>query len=531
MPFGAEFIFIKRYSMADKNLPSSENSKSKLKVVGSKQKREKMSFKKIMTIIIIVVLAFLMGFSIYALYPYLMDKQNKANAWGSYDGESILIEQNNVFYNTLINDSNFQTAYLNGDYNTLLQSYYNAYQSQVVFTALSKEAEKAGITAPQELVNDLILRAGIYNGSDGKFSQEVYGSATEAEKNQVNTYYTNYYPFNVVQSDLLSTIVTPAEAEFVASLSMHTRSFEYFIINYNSYPDDLAAAYGLEHADLFRHMEISILTSTSADIINTAYEALNAGTAWEDVVSSYSSDGYASEGGKVGDVRVFSLLTNLADDADIEKITSLEVGKYSEPIASPSGYSIYRADTAITDADFTDAEQLPHIKYYLSQYDSEELLPYIETAVGLATAQAQTDFEGAAKAVNSDIYTVTDAENNIGGSMYFGGLSSFDSIGFLASVAEDEAIAKELFTSEAGYVTGALAVTEATDISYVVARITDIKDDNEDNTAVTTLLYGYYAPYQPRDDRFYNVLNSDKHTDNFYTQFFTTLFSTSSSST
>lgn len=491
-----------------------------------------MTFKKIITIIIIVVLALLMvGGVYYVVVLVSQSRAEKANAWGSYDGESILIEQNNVFYNTLVNDSNFQTAYLNGDYNSLLQSYYSAYQSQVVFTALSKEAEKAGIVAPQELVNDLILKAGVYNGSDGKFSSEVYGAATEAEKNQINTYYTNYYPFNVVQSDLMSTIVTPAEAEFVASLSKHTRSFEYFIINYNSYPDDLAAAYGQEHADLFRHMEISILSNSSEDLIKVAYEALNAGTAWEDVVSQYSADGYASEGGKVGDVRIFSLLTNLSDEADIEKIAALEAGTYSEPIASPSGYSIYKADTAIADADFTDAEQLPHVKYYLSQYDSEVIAPYIETAVGLATAQAQTDFEGAAKAVNSEIYTITDAQNNIGASMYFGGLDAFDSIGFLASVAEDEAVAKELFTSDLGYVTGALAVTEATDISYVVARITDIRDDNEDNTSVTTLLYGYYSPNQPRDDRFYNVLNSDKHTDNFYTQFFSTLFSTTTSST
>lgn len=496
------------------------------------KKKQPMSFKKIFTIIIIVVLAMLMvGGIYYVVVLVAQSRAEKANAWGTYDGEPILIEQNNVFYNTLINDSNFQTAYLNGDYNTLLQSYYSAYQSQVVYTALSKEAEKAKIVAPQELVNDLIIRAGVYNGSDGKFSQEVYSAASETEKNQINTYYTNYYPFNLVQSDLMSTIVTPAETEFVASLSKHTRSFEYFIINYNSYPDDLAAAYGQEHADLFRHMEISILSSTSEDVIKTAYEALNTGTAWEDVVSNYSGDGYASEGGKVGDVRVFSLLTNLSDEADIEKITALEVGTYSEPIASPSGYSIYRADTAIADADFTDVEQLPHVKYYLSQYDTEVISPYIETAVGLATAQAQTDFEGAAKTVNSEIYTVADAENNIGGSMYFGGLSSFDSIGFLASVAEDEAVAKELFTSDLGYVTGALAVTEATDISYVVARITEIKDDNEDNTSVTTLLYGYYAPNQPRDDRFYNVLNSDKHTDNFYTQFFSTLFSTTTSST
>ena len=496
------------------------------------KEKEPMTFKKLITIIIIVVLAMLMvGGIYYVVVMVAQSRAEKANAWGTYDGESIVIENNNVFYNTLVNDSNLQTAYLNGDYNTLLQSYYNAYQAQVVYTALSKEAKQAGIAAPQKLVNDLIIRAGVYNGSNGSFSEEVYNATSDTDKAQVNTYYTNYYPYNVVLSDLQSTIVSPQEAEFVADSAKYSRSFEYFVINYNAYPDELAEAYGKEHEDLFRHMEISILSVTSEEKANQVQEALNAGTAWADVVSSYSEDGFASEGGKVGDVKVFSLMTNLADTADIEKITSLEAGSVSEAIASPSGYSFYRADSAIQDADYTDAETLATVKYYLSQYNSEEIAPYIESAVGVATAQAQTDFAGAAESVHSELYTVTDAANNIGGSEYLGGLDSYDSIGFLASVAEDEAVSKELFSAEVGYVTGALQVTEATDLSYIIARVTDIRDDNEDGAYVTSLLYSYYAPIQPVNDRFYNVLNSDKHTDNFYTQFFTTLFSNTTSST
>lgn len=518
--------------MADKNLPSAENKKSKLKAVESKPKKEKLSFKKLLTIIIIGVLAMLMvGGVYYVVVMVAQSKAEKANSWGSYDGENIVIENNNVFYNTLINDSNFQTAYLNGDYNTLLQSYYNAYQSQVVFIALSKEAKQAGIVAPQKLVNDLIIKAGVYNGSDGKFSDDVYNATSETDKAQINAYYTNYYPYNLVLSDLQTVIVSPQEVAFVADTAKHSRSFEYLVINYKAYPDELAEAYGQENADLFRQMGLSILTVSSEEKVNQILEDLKAGKTWEDVVSSYSEDGYASDGGKVGDVKMFSLLTVLSDAADLEKITSLEAGAISEAIASQNGFAFFRADSAIQDPDFSDPETLATVKYYLSQNNAEEVNPYIETAVGLATAQAQTDFEGAAESVHSEIYTVTDATNNIGGSEYLGGLSSYDSIGFLASVAEDEAVAKELFNSEVGYVTGALAVTEAADTSYLIARVTDSRDDNEDNAYVTSLLYSYYAPNQPLYDRFYNVLNSDKHTDNFYTQFFSTLFSTTTSST
>ena len=427
----------------------------------------------------------------------------------------------------MVNDSNLQTAYLNGDYQSLYDSYYGAYQAQVVFTALSKEAKQAKIVAPQTLVNELILRAGVYNGSDGTFSQEVYNSATETEKAQVNTYYTNYYPYNLILSDLQSTIVSAQEAEFVKTLAEQSRSFEYFVIDYNVYPDDLTVAYAQEHEGLFDKMNLSIISASTIEKLTEALDALNAGTDWADVVSAYSEDGYASNGGSAGTVMVYSLLSNLSDEADLEKVTSLEQGTYSEPIASPYGYTIYKADKALEKADYSDEEVIAAIKHYIVENDGDLVSPYVDTAVGLAAGQAQTDFEGAAKAANATIVTVTDAENNIGGSQYLGGLSYTDSLGYLASVAEDEAVSKELFTAEVGYVTGAIEVTAAEHASYVVARVTEIKDDNTTNSAATELLYQYYAPLQPAYDRFYNVLLSDKHTDNFYSQFLTSLFSTS----
>ena len=494
----------------------------------TRQKKEPMSIKKIITIIVIVVLALLMvGGVYYVIVLVAQSKAEKANAWGYYDGEAISIENNNVFYNTLVNDSNLQTAYLNGDYQSLYDSYYGAYQAQVVFTALSKEAKQAKIVAPQTLVNELILRAGVYNGSDGTFSQEVYNSATETEKAQVNTYYTNYYPYNLILSDLQSTIVSAQEAEFVKKVAENSRSFEYFVIDYNVYPDDLTVAYAEEHEGLFDKMDLSIISASTIEKLTEALDALNAGTDWADVVSAYSEDGYASNGGSAGTVMVYSLLSNLADEADLEKVTSLEQGTYSEPIASPYGYTIYKADKALEKADYSDEEVIAAIKHYIVENDGDLVSPYVDTAVGLAAGQAQTDFEGAAKAANATIVTVTDAENNIGGSQYLGGLSYTDSLGYLASVAEDEAVSKELFTAEVGYVTGAIEVTAAEHASYVVARVTEIKDDNTTNSAATELLYQYYAPLQPAYDRFYNVLLSDKHTDNFYSQFLTSLFSTS----
>ncbi len=92
----------------------------------------------------------------------------------------------------------------------MLSSYYGAYQAQVVFNALTKDAKTAGIAAPQDLVNDLILTAGVYNGTDGKFSREKFDASSEAERMSVNNYYTKYYPYNLVVSDMQSTILSSA---------------------------------------------------------------------------------------------------------------------------------------------------------------------------------------------------------------------------------------------------------------------------------------------------------------------------------
>ena len=516
--------------MADKNVPSAENKNSKLKAVESKQKnekKEKMSFKKLITIIIIVVLALLMvGGVYYVIVLVSQSKAEKANSWGSYNGESILIENNNVFYNTLVNDSNLQTAYLNGDYNTLLSSYYGAYQAQVAYMALKKDADEAGIVAPQDLVNDLIIRSGVYNGTDGIYSAEVFNASTEAERIAVNTYYTNFYPYTAVLSDLQSAIVSKEELEFVENISKNTRSFEYFIINYLAYPNDLAEAYGKENADLFRQANVSVISCTSEEKIMAAYEALQAGDEWNTVVATYSEDSYASNAGLIEDLALFSIVPNMSNADDIEIIKALEVGKYTEPIQSPYGYTIYKLDSEIHDADFSDPETLAAVKYYINQNNPDEVLPYIDAAVGTASAQAQTDFEGAANAVNSEIVNIASVSNNIGGSQYLGGISSYDSYGYLASQAEDESVSRELFTAEEGHVTGALAVADA-DNTYIVVKVDTIDDNNTSNAYVTTMLYNYYASQQPAYDRIYNALASNLHENNFYTQFFMTLFSSS----
>ena len=522
--------------MADKNVPSEETKNEEknttLKVMETKPKKAKKdsepwTAKRILTTVIIAILALLMiGGLYYIIVMISQSKSEDSSAWGYYDGEAIKIETNNVFYNTLMSDSDFQTAYASGDYSTLMQSYYNAYQQQVIYTALSKEAKAAKIAAPQSLVDEMILSSGVYNDEDGNFSQETYKNTSDANKILVNTYYTNLYPYQVVLSDYSSAIVSQQEKDFVSEIASQARSFEYFVVDYNAYPNDLAAEYGKANEDLFKTISLSMISNSDEEKINQAYTDLTAGSAWADVTTLYSTDSYASDGGNVGTIRLYALSATLSDSADLDKIVALEMGSYTEPIKTTSGYAIYKIDSKIMPADFTDEETLVDVKSYLYNNESETVTAYIDSEISTIADLAQTDFNAAADSCNATIETVSSVSDNIGDSQYIVGMEYYDASGYLATATEDESVSRELFTADAGYVTGAIS----SDDKYVIAKVTSIDDDNSSMSYLTDIYYSYYGPYQVQTDKMYAILLSDKFEDNFYMQFLTQYFSSMSSS-
>ena len=284
--------------------------------------------------------------------------------------------------------------------------------------------------------------------------------------------------------------------------------------------------YKFEKKFLFSKAGISVISSTSEEKIKAAYDALVAGSSWDDVVANYSEDAYKENKGSVGNLQLFSIMANMTDQADIGKVTSLEVGSFSNPIQGPNGFSIYRLDEAVKEADLSDAENLAAVKFYISENKIDDITPYVDAAVARVPEMAQSDFEGAAKSVNSTITSIKSSNNNIAGSQYLAGINYYDAAGYLAAVAEDETVDRELFTSDEGHVTAVLPVRN-TENTYIIAKVTGIDKENDETSYATSLLYNYYAMQQPAQDRIYSVISSDKHVDNFYNQFFATLFSSS----
>ena len=100
---------------------------------------------------------------------------------------------------------------------------------------------------------------------------------------------------------------------------------------------------------------------------------------------------------------MFAIISNLNDAADLEKVTSLKVGSYSEPLSGPNGFIIYKLNSDVKKPDYSDKDTLTAIKYYISNNKIDDITPYVDSTVALASDKAQSDFEGAAKAANATI--------------------------------------------------------------------------------------------------------------------------------
>ncbi len=206
------------------------------------EKKEPWNAKRIITTVIIVLLALLMIGGSYYIVIMIRQSNDDSNVFGYYDGEPIKYESGTVFA-VNVGQSDYATALSNNDFNSLWSIWYSAYQNEIIYQAMTKAAEEAGIVAVPELVNRLIISSGVYSDGENSFSEEVYKSTQVSQRNSQYNYVEKIYPYQVVMRDMYSTKVSSNELNTVVSLASQARNFDYILIDFNVYPDDLASEY------------------------------------------------------------------------------------------------------------------------------------------------------------------------------------------------------------------------------------------------------------------------------------------------
>lgn len=490
------------------------------------------SVSRFFFVAIIVFLAFLMvgGTFFYIFSPGFSGKDN---AFGFYNKKPIVLENGNVFGRTLMADPAYAEAVQDGsnNYTQMYQSFYNAYQSQVVFDAVNEDAKAAKIPAPAAMVNKIILSSGAYNDDDGNFSLDRYNKILPAERQSFYQYVKSITPYENVLKDYGSILTASEEIEFVKELNRNTRDFEYFNVGYGVFPDESAKVFIEENSYLFDKMNLSIISCTTEERAKEAYEALKT-KSWNDVVSEYSEDSYKENNGEFGsDLYANAIASNITSDADLAKIRALTPDTYTEPIQGPYSWAIYKLNKPVEEADPNDKDVLYYAKSLIFTKNKDDVMPYIEVAktsiTSLLEEHPETDFHSLEDEYGVVVNSVVGSVYNASGSQFIADIAYVDLQGQMASaVKKDVELYKKVFAMKVGEYIGPVELDDGT-----VIFIRSIEaDENVNLSSTMSGLYEEYGSEIPSYDIKSSILKSPKHEDHFTEKFIEVFLSNNNSS-
>lgn len=438
--------------------------------------------------------------------------------FGKYDGEPIEFKQGNYFFEQYQNYADRYRGSSSNPEQTAYAIWQNAYYSTVFYTALDQMARKAGIIAADPVVNRRIIESGYYD-KDGKFDAATYQNASADRKQAIDTTVRRSVPTQMVLSDLSSVLSSSAEQDFVAAMADNTRAFEYASFDVTTYPDEEASKYAVENSKKFQTMGLSRITAPDQAAAQALLDKINGGEQFATVASESSTDGFKTEGGKVGDTVYFFQIQDMFKNQDeADQVLSAKVGQVVGPFESINGWMLLKLDSAVVAPDFTNQETLNGVKAYMSLYDSQMIDDYLkDQAQKFADKATAEGFDKALSDSGLTSVSVGQTPLNAGGSSFLGSFASTDPKQMMAQITDSETL-KTLFTAEDGAVTGPVQAGTA---GYLV-----VKSAEKGDTSIGDYLkqfYGYLTSNTVQADTQYTLLHSDKFQDNFLTVFLGTI--------
>lgn len=453
--------------------------------------------------------------------------------FGKYDGKKISLELDSFFYYQLQTIANYYAQQYGGSVPTAAwaQIYYQAFQSAIIYEAVSGMAEDAKIIPSHEAVAKAVIDSGYWNNAAGEFDTERYQSATSTERSAVQTQIEMSLPYTMVMTDIQGAKISQAETDFIASMSNYgARSFDYMVVGPEAYGDAETVAYANNNPAPFVQIGLSAVTYATETEATDVLNALNAGTmTFEDAVKD-SIDGYKVNDGSMGLVYKNTLdlilsLTGIEGAAD--SVYSTAVGSYAGPYYTSAGYTVFRVDSAPAMPDLEDEAVLVDIKNHIASTDNAIIATYLGGVANDAYNLALEDVDKALAEFNLPYYSVDDVALNPGNSGLIYSIGDGDTEGFLkAAVDAYPEYLETLFTSEIGTV----LPPQVSGTSYVITIPAEAEGSSyaESMKGLVPRIYPSYAGQFALIDVQNSILNSDKVENNFFDTFYSKIMSTNS---
>lgn len=298
--------------------------------------------------------------------------------FGRFGNIPIRHSQGNYFAEQVdrFNDMYRDYMYDNPDYFEIYRRniWQSAYNETVIYTATKYFMEKSGFGISSSKLDRMVVESGRYNDSLGKFDSELYSSTPIAQKESFRTRLSEYQTISQFRSDLLDGVYNSDEQiQFISETSPEERMIGFITIDSNMIPQEIIIEEGEKNYQFFQTRDLSRIVVETEKEAKNVIEQLNEDTSnFAEVAISSSRDYTASEGGSIPGRFYYEIVDELsAETADI--LFAMTNGDITDPIETEYGWYIYKADSEVTQPDFSNDIMLNKVKTWLNWNHGEVL--------------------------------------------------------------------------------------------------------------------------------------------------------------
>ncbi|MDR0527955.1 MAG: peptidylprolyl isomerase [Spirochaetaceae bacterium] len=405
-----------------------------------------------------------------------------------------------------------------------------AFNSAVTRTAILDIMKHAGYEPPKPLVDKKVAALPRYQ-EDGKFSLLRWRSEPQSARIEIQKYMhddiiTSRYYGDLAARDAdngrysYSVLVSSKEADFIGSMAKIQRSFKLALFPYSSFPEEELLAFVKRNETLFKNVHISQISMSGLNEPAEAQKVLdsikNGSTTFEDAAKAHSDDSFKQNGGEAGVRLSFELRTLIPNEDDRNAVIALKAGELSAPVKLSSGWGIFRAEAAVTDAAFNEQATLDKIRRYMSENERGVIEDWLIKRAREFSAQAKDDWDAAALSFGVESKQFGPVPLNYGDTTLFARVRDFSSgIPQLSSAGTSEIFWNNAFSTPVNGISEPFVISSG-DENVAILQPVEENIENEEAVKNTTNLYkGTFIENEIFNSIEDAIMHSKKFVNNF----------------
>ena len=491
------------------------------------QKTDSKSSKKPLGITIGSIIILVLSAVVFIFIPTMVKGAGAKDLppMGYYKNKPIDYKQGSVFTTMLNNHLQNEKELSDSTFFNCIQS---AFSDTVVRMTIEDEVKKSGYVVPDSAIDRIMIR--YFSDENGNYSPKLYNETSDSTKvsmrkelhdeliiaqyqNDLFGDTANYYIYGN-QNTLFGTKSPEAEAEFIYSMNSPEKAFDVVSFSMSDFPQEEIIAYGKKNQDMFKSYDLSVITVASESEANKVLKRINNNEiTFDDAVTEYSNNNYGSSGGFSNNY-AYQMKALFGSDEAFNTVAGLAVGEISNPVKTSTTYSIFRCNGAAKEADFTDAQVLGKISYYISTNERFVIEDYfMAKAREFASAAAIDGFDSACTKYGLTKSTTEPFAINYGLNPLLS--NPPENIPALAGIHNSENFLKTAFALKDNEISAPIVLND----NVIVVKQISSKQEENDMIDLFKMYYGSYANSFDQYSMRTMFIQSDDVKDNTLTVF------------